>query len=207
MTPLPIQPVVGDTTTRGLAALAERDCALPGDGLTMEKVRTRAFAFRFESVEVLSFCIERHPAMYLTGIGIPGLDASPAWLHVLTEYQLNLSEGTWSVQELDSTFEYELWMIIEAELGDTGAERTTFAKRFERSETPIRRASGSESAGLNRRIRVHHRSFGDLNVPSNITGSVNRTRLAAVRTTRSPRLGIALLIVLVDPQRWPATDA
>ncbi len=142
--------MVGNTRTRVLAALAERDGALPGDGLAMERVRTRAFAFRFESDESLSFRIERHPTMYLAGMGVPGLDTSPARFHVLTEYQLNLSEGTWSVQELDATFEYELWMIVEAELGDHGAERTTFAKKFERSETPIRRASGSESAGSNR---------------------------------------------------------
>jgi hypothetical protein len=29
-------------------------------------------------------------------------------------------DGTWNVQELDETFEYEPWMVWEAELGDYG---------------------------------------------------------------------------------------
>lgn len=112
--------MVGEPRTRVLAVLSERDSDLPEDGLTIEKIRTRAFAFRFESDESLSFRIERHPTMYLAGMGVPGLDASPARFHVLTEYRLNLSDGTWSVQELDATFEYEPWMVVEAELGEYG---------------------------------------------------------------------------------------
>ena len=39
---------------------------------------------------------------------------------MLTKYQLDLMDGTWNVQELDETFEYEPWMVCEAELGDYG---------------------------------------------------------------------------------------
>jgi hypothetical protein len=55
--------------------------------------------------------------MYLSDMGLPGLDASPARFHILTEYRLDLTDETWQVEELSSTFEYEPWMVIEAELG------------------------------------------------------------------------------------------
>jgi len=111
--------MTGTTRERVLTTLDERDTGLPPDGLTLEKIRERAFGFQFESEEVLSFRIERHPTMYLSDMGVPGLDTSPARFHVLTEYQLDLSDKTWHVEEIDATFEYEPWMIVEAEL-ETG---------------------------------------------------------------------------------------
>lgn len=113
--------MVDDSRTRVLTVLDERDIDLPRDGLTVEKIRDRAFAFQFESDASLSFRIERHPTMYLSDMGVPRLGASPARFHVVTEYRLDLSEETWHVQELDATFEYEPWMVLEAELGDYGA--------------------------------------------------------------------------------------
>lgn len=55
--------------------------------------------------------------MYLSDMGVPGLDASPARFHVLTEYRFDFTDETWQIEELDATFEYEPWMVIEAELG------------------------------------------------------------------------------------------
>ncbi|SEP23003.1 hypothetical protein SAMN04487948_12412 [Halogranum amylolyticum] len=109
-----------DTEEQVLTTLDQHDIKLPQDGLTREKIRSRAFAFQFEANESLSFRIERHPTMYLADMGVRGSDASPARFHVLTEYRLDLSDRTWDVQELDSTFEYDWWMVLEAELGDTG---------------------------------------------------------------------------------------
>lgn len=108
--------MVGTTRDRVLTALDERDVSLPEDGLTLEKIRERAFGFQVESDEVLSFRIERHPTMYLSDMGVPGLDASPARFHVVTEYRLDLVEEAWHIEELSSTFEYEPWMVVEAEL-------------------------------------------------------------------------------------------
>jgi hypothetical protein len=105
-----------------LTTLEERDIDLPEDSLTREKIRERAFAFRFEPEESLSFHIERHPTMYLSDMGVPGLDTSPARFHVLTEYQLDLANDTWHIHELSSTFEYEPWMVVEAELGAGGPQ-------------------------------------------------------------------------------------
>jgi hypothetical protein len=68
------------TTTpreRVLTTLDERAIGLPADGLTLEKIETRAFGFEFQSDETLSFRIERHPTMYLSDMGVPGLDRSP----------------------------------------------------------------------------------------------------------------------------------
>ncbi|MFP9193715.1 hypothetical protein ACLI4Q_19020 [Natrialbaceae archaeon A-CW1-1] len=70
---------------------------------------------------MLSFRIERHPTMYLSDMGVPGINASPARFHVLTEYQLNLNDKTWHIDELYSTFEYEPWLVLEAELGFGGS--------------------------------------------------------------------------------------
>lgn len=108
---------------RVLTVLVERDVSLPEDGLTLAKIRKRAFAFQFESDEMLSFRIERHPTMYLSDMGVPGLDVSPARFHVVTEYRLDLTDDAWHVEELSSTFEYEPWMVIEAELGDGAVGR------------------------------------------------------------------------------------
>ena len=109
--------MVGTARDCVLTALDERDVSLPEDGLTLEKIRERAFGFQFESEEVLSFRIERHPTMYLSDMGVPGLDASPARFHVVTEYRLDLTDEAWHIDERSSTFEYEPWMVIEAELG------------------------------------------------------------------------------------------
>jgi hypothetical protein len=83
------------TRDRVLAELEEGSVSLPEDRLTVEKIRERAYGFRFESGEMLSFRIERHPTMYLAAMGVPGLDASPARFHVVTEYQLDLADKTW----------------------------------------------------------------------------------------------------------------
>jgi len=112
--------MVGEPRKEVLTTLEERDIDLPGDGLTREKIRERAFTFRFEPEESLSFRIERHPTMYLSDLGVPGLDTSPARFHVLTEYQLDLANETWHIHDLSSTFEYEPWMVVEAELGAGG---------------------------------------------------------------------------------------
>lgn len=109
--------MVGTNRDNVLTALDECDIGLPEDGLTLKKIRERAFGFQFESGEELSFRIERHPTMYLSDVGVPGLDASPARFHVATEYQLDLTDGAWHIEELSSTFEYEPWMVIKAELG------------------------------------------------------------------------------------------
>jgi len=109
--------MVGTARDRVLTALEECDIGLPEDGLTLEKIRERAFGFQFESEEVLSFRIERHPTMYLSDMGVPRLDASPARFHVVTEYHLDLTDEAWHIDERSSTFEYEPWMVIEAELG------------------------------------------------------------------------------------------
>lgn len=61
--------------------------------------------------------------MYLSAIGVPGLDASPARFHVLTEYQLDLTDERWHLEELSSIFEYEPWLVVEAELGPEGLKR------------------------------------------------------------------------------------
>ncbi|WP_138005495.1 hypothetical protein [Halalkalirubrum salinum] len=106
------------TRDRVLIALDERDTGLPEDGLTLEKIRERAFGFQLEADEWLSFQIERHPTMYLSDMGVPGLDTSPARFHIMTEYRLDLNDETWHIEELSSTFEYEPWMVLEAELGD-----------------------------------------------------------------------------------------
>jgi len=115
--------MTGTTRERVLATLDERDISLPPNGLTLEKIRERAFGFQFEPDEMLSFRIERHPTMYLSDMGVPGLDASPARFHVVTAYRLDLTDGAWHVEERSSTFEYEPWMVIEAELGDGAVGR------------------------------------------------------------------------------------
>ena len=108
-----------DPTTRDrvLTALAERHVDLPDDGLTLEKIKDRAYGFQFEPDEMLSFRIERHPTMYLSDGGVPGLNVSPARFPVVTEYRLDLADETWIIEECASTFEYEPWLVIEAELG------------------------------------------------------------------------------------------
>jgi len=108
--------MTGTTRDRVLTALDECDVNLPVDGLTPEKIRERAFGFQFEPDEMLSFRIERHPTMYLSDAGVPGLDASPARFHVTTEYRLDLTDDAWHIEELSSAFEYDPWMVIEAEL-------------------------------------------------------------------------------------------
>jgi hypothetical protein len=105
------------TKDRVLTALDECDIDLPEDGSTLEKVSERAFGFQFESGEMLSFRIKRHPTMYLSDMGVPGVDRSPARFHVLTEYRLDLTDETWHIEELSSTFEYEPWQVLEVELG------------------------------------------------------------------------------------------
>ena len=112
--------MVSDTRERVLTTLDEHDIDLPRDALTLDKVRERAFTLQFEPDESLSFRIERQPTMYFSDMGVPGLDASPARFHVLTEYRLDLPDETWHIEELDATFEYEPWMVVEAELGDYG---------------------------------------------------------------------------------------
>lgn len=112
--------MIGDTRKRVLTTLEEHDIDLPEDALTLDKIRERAFAYQFEPDESLSFRIERHPTMYLSDMGVPGLDASPARFHVLTEYRVDLPDEMWHIEELNATFEYEPWMIVEAELGDHG---------------------------------------------------------------------------------------
>jgi hypothetical protein len=108
------------TKDRVLTVLDECDIDLPEDGLTLEKIRERAFRFQFEADDMLSLRIERHPTMYLSDMGVPGVDASPARFHVVTEYQLDLNDETWHIEELSSTFEYEPWLVLEAELGAGG---------------------------------------------------------------------------------------
>lgn len=112
--------MVETTRERVLTALDERTVGLPEDGLTLDKIRERGFGFQFEADQALAFRIERHPTMYLSDLGLPGIDASPARFHVLTEYRLDLTEETWHIEELSSTFEYEPWMVVEAELGVGG---------------------------------------------------------------------------------------
>lgn len=132
-----------DRTTRDrvLTALDDDDIDLPEGGLTLEKIRERAFGFQFESGEMLSFRIERHPTMYLSDMGVPGVDTSPARFHVLTGYQLDLNDQTWYIEELSSNFEYEPWLVLEAELG-AGGPQEMIQKRIE----DVRAADDPEAA-------------------------------------------------------------
>jgi hypothetical protein len=63
--------------------------------------------------------------MYLSDMGLPGLDASPARFHILTEYRLDLTDETWQVEELeqllsmDAAFEPEVETALET-LQDRG---------------------------------------------------------------------------------------
>ena len=70
--------MAGDSKQYVLITLYQDDIDLPEDGLTVEKIRTRAFAFQFKPENSLSFHIERHPSMYLSDMGVPGIEASPA---------------------------------------------------------------------------------------------------------------------------------
>jgi hypothetical protein len=105
---------------RALAFLYECDIDLPKDALTMEKIRERAFAFRFESNESLSFRIERHPTMYLSDMGVPRSRRVTRPISCADEYRYDLTDETWHIKDRDATFEYEPWMVVEAEFGDYG---------------------------------------------------------------------------------------
>ncbi|SNR61580.1 hypothetical protein [Halorubrum vacuolatum] len=128
------------TSERVLTILADRPITLPED-LTLSKIRDRAFGFKFEEGEELSFRIERHPTMYLSGMGVPGIDASPARFHVLTEYRLDLNNETWDSEELASSFEYEPWLVVEAELGAGGPH-----DMIQQEITEVRAADDPEAA-------------------------------------------------------------
>lgn len=123
-----------------LTILDDRPMTLPED-LTLSKIRDRAFGFDFEEGEELSFRIERHPTMYLSGMGVPGIDTSPARFHVLTKYRLDLTNETWDSEELASSFEYEPWLVVEAELGAGGPH-----EMIEQGITEVRAADDPEAA-------------------------------------------------------------
>lgn len=128
------------TRYRVLTFLDGHPITLPED-LTLSKIQDRAFGFEFEEGEELSFRIERHPTMYLSGMDVPGIDASPARFHVLTEYRLDLTDETWDSEELASSFEYEPWLVVEAELGAGGPH-----EMIQQGITEVRAADDPEAA-------------------------------------------------------------
>ena len=122
-----------------LRILTERNVELPDDGVTVEKIRNRGAHFHVEGDKFLSFRLERHPTMYLSD-SLPGHHQSPARFHVLTEYQLTLDTGTWSVEELDSTFEFDPYLVIQAEIDALGIKQT-----FEQELEAVKRAEDPET--------------------------------------------------------------
>lgn len=122
-----------------LGILTERSVELPGDGVTIEKIRNRGTHFHVEDDEFLSFRLERHPTMYLSD-SLPGHHRSPARFHVLTEYRLTLDTETWSVEELDSTFEFDPYLVIQAEVDALGIKQT-----FEQEIEAVKQADDPET--------------------------------------------------------------
>lgn len=125
---------------RVLSILTEQDVSLPDDGLTIEKISTRGTHFQFEKGKYLGFRLERHPTMYLSD-SQPGRHQSPARFHVTTVYRLTLDDKTWSIEEIDSTFEFTPHLVIEAEL-DADGIRHAVQKEIEATK----RAENSENA-------------------------------------------------------------
>lgn len=103
-----------------LAILTERDIELPDDGLTIEKIRHRGTHFRVEEGNFLAFRLERHPTMYLSDSQLGGHHQSPARFHVVTDYQLELDDEIWVVDDRDATFDFDLHLVIHAELDALG---------------------------------------------------------------------------------------
>jgi hypothetical protein len=106
---------------RVLAILTDRNVKLPDDGLTLAKIRSRGTHFHVEKNEFLSFRLERHPTMYLSD-SLSGRQQSPARFHVLTAYRLMFDTETWRVEELDSTFDFDPYFVIQAELDTLGIQ-------------------------------------------------------------------------------------
>ena len=134
-----IQPTMTTSKQQVLAILAERNVELPDDGVTVEKIRRRGTHFDVVENEYLSFRLERHPTMYLSD-SLPGHDQSPARFHVRTEYRLSLDTETWSVEELESTFDFDPHLVIQAELDALGIKQT-----FEQEIEAVKRAENSEA--------------------------------------------------------------
>lgn len=134
-----IQPTMTTSKQQVLAILAERNVELPDDGVTVEKIRRRGTHFDVVENEYLSFRLERHPTMYLSD-SLAGHDESPARFHVRTEYQLSLDTETWSVEELESTFDFDPHLVIQAELDALGIKQT-----FEQEIEVVKRAEDPET--------------------------------------------------------------
>ena len=117
-----------------LAILAERNVELPDDRVTVEKIRRRGTHFDVVENEYLSFRLERHPTMYLSD-SLPGHHRSPSRFHVRTEYQLSLDTVTWSIEELESTFDFDPHLVIQAELD---GRRCLSVSKVGEWTTPIR---------------------------------------------------------------------
>lgn len=102
-----------------LRLLSEQDIELPDDGLTLEKIRNRGRYFHVEDDEWIGFRIVRHPTMYLSD-ALGGHNRSPARFHIDANYRLDLNDYSWDVDEHHAEFNYESYLIIQAELDAVG---------------------------------------------------------------------------------------
>lgn len=107
-----IRPAMTTSKERVLAILTERDIDLPDDGLTREKIRHRGTHVRGgEDDGFLAFRLERYPTMYLSDSQLGGRHQSPARFHVVTEYRLELTDETWSIDEREATFHFDPYLV------------------------------------------------------------------------------------------------
>ena len=102
-----------------LRLLSEQDIELPDDGLTLEKIRDRGRYFHVEDDEWIGFSIVRHPTMYLSD-ALYGHGRSPARFHIDANYRLDLNDYSWEIDEHHVEFDYDLPLIIQAELDAIG---------------------------------------------------------------------------------------
>lgn len=125
---------------RALTILTDRNVELPDDGLTRAKIRNRGTRFQVEENAFLSFRLERHPTMYLSD-NPSARQRLPARFHVLTEYRLAFDTETWRVEELDSTFDFDPYLVIQAELDALGRQH-----RIQEEIEGVKRADDPEAA-------------------------------------------------------------
>ncbi len=119
---------------RVLAILIERDIELPDDGLTLEKIRYRGMHFRIDEGKFLLFRLERHPTMYFSDSQLGERHRSPARFHVVTDYRLDLDDKTWRVTEHEATFDFDPYLVTDAELDALGRKHA-IEEQIERVKT------------------------------------------------------------------------
>lgn len=105
------------------------------DGLTVEKIRDRGTWWAFED-DGFSFRMERHPSPLFT------LSAgSPARWHIRKRYRYDLTVGEWTVTELDREFDFDPWLLVEAEFEQIGR-----MELWEEAVDRVQAADDSEAA-------------------------------------------------------------